>query len=195
VTFITPVHPLAVQAAHALRGNGEEYTAFRVHTTMLPTGLYPFAIYQWQLLGIRPDVHFQAVCQTRVATDAFMDLLKDAEPQAADVATLLDQKIFDDLDEQHFTLWKEAQRAHQEKTHRLATYRFESLRTSHQARVEILRERVAAATNERIRRIPLGELRAAEADYTRRTQDIRYIEAGADIQFAPVAFGVMVVEA
>jgi len=194
VTFVTPVHPLAVQAAQVLRGHGEEYTAFRVRTTALPTGTYPFAIYQWQLRGIRPDVRFQPVCQTRAATDAFMDLLKDAEPLATDVVTLPDQQVFDDLDEQHFTLWKEAQRAHQDETHRLATYRFESLRTSHQARIEILRERATAATNDRIRRIPLGELKAAEADYARRAEDIRRIEASADIELAPVAFGVMVVE-
>ncbi len=58
----------------------------------------------------------------------------------------------------------------------------------------ILRERLAHATDERIRRIPQGAINAAEADYARYKLEIERAEASADIIAKPVAFGIMIVE-
>lgn len=192
--FITPVHPLALQAARAHINEGRIYTAFRVQDDGLPSNTYPFAVYQWQKQGIRPDVILQPVCQVIEATDAFMRLLCRAEPIDINNIVLPDKRVFDQLERQHYDLWLAARQTHREETAQLAVYRRESLRVSHTARMSQLQEALARATNEKIRRIPLGEIRNAEADFERRQREVDQAESGADIVATAVAYGLMIVE-
>ena len=192
--FITPVHPLALQAARALIDQVQACTVCRAHDAQAPNGAYPFAIYQWQKQGIRPDVSFIAVCEGPIAPESFMALLERAQPADSGSVPQPDQQVLTKLDQQHYARWARERESHQEETRRLVTYRYESLRTSHEARMAILRERLAHATDERIRRIPQGAINAAEADYARYKLEIERAEASADIIAKPVAFGIMIVE-
>ncbi len=66
--FITPVHPLAQQAARLFTDVPPFRTVCRVTDDEIPPGTYPFAIYQWQKRGIRDDVEFQPVCANKQLT-------------------------------------------------------------------------------------------------------------------------------
>ncbi|MEI6704516.1 MAG: helicase-related protein, partial [Deltaproteobacteria bacterium] len=46
--FITPIHPLAIQAGRAIAPEQKLCTMFRVMDTTITPGKYPFAVYQWQ---------------------------------------------------------------------------------------------------------------------------------------------------
>lgn len=192
--FITPVHPLALQAAHAIAHEEHVYTVCQVQNADAPRGTYPFAIYQWQKSGIRPDVSFHAVCPGSIDSESFMALLQRAEAVGDGSVTRPNRQVMDELDQQHHALWTRSRQAHQDETRRLAVYRHESLRSSHDARMTVLRERLARATDQRIRRIPQGEINVAEADYMRYKQEIERAELSADIVASPVAFGVMIVK-
>jgi hypothetical protein len=72
--FITPVHPLALQAARAAAPDQTIHTAFRVKSSSIKPGNYPFAIYHWQKKGIREDVSFQPVCVLNADGDSRLTL-------------------------------------------------------------------------------------------------------------------------
>ena len=55
LAFITPVHPLTQAAARSFAGDEEIQVALKVSDPALPAGDHPFAIYQWQMRGLRED--------------------------------------------------------------------------------------------------------------------------------------------
>lgn len=193
--FITPIHPLALQASQALGEPKTLYTSFRVRTSEIASGSYPFAIYRWQKNGIREDVSFQPICTDPALGERFLALLEQALPFEQEQLPLPEQCIFDELDGQHHRLWSTARAEHQNHNLLLAQYRKESLQTSHKARLGILHEQLSKATDEKIRRMRQSELSRAEADFQRRMEEIQRFEGQADITAQAVAFGVMVVEA
>jgi ATP-dependent helicase HepA len=193
-TFITPIHPLALQASQV---NGEQqavHTVFRVSDVNIPSGSYPFAIYKWQKYGIREDVIFQPVCDEINLNESFFALLKKAEQIDQAQVRMPERSVFNSLDAQHHALWSQERAEHQSHNRLLAQYRKESLETSHKARLSILQEQLNKATDEKIRRMRQSEIARAGADFERRMVAIHKAETRADITAQAVAFGVMVVE-
>lgn len=192
VTFITPVHPLAQQAACTLFATERAISMFRVRDEQVAAGSHPFAIYKWSKRGIRDDVSLQPVCADATLRQRFLELLEQASPQ--DASQLPDDAVFDDLDKHHHRVWSEARAAHQAHTQQLARYRRESLQTSHRARLAILNEQLTQSGDDRIRRMRQAQIARADADVERRLAELNAAETNADIMAQPVAFGVMIVE-
>lgn len=193
-TFITPIHPLALQAAQLNPERQAVHTAFRVTDENIPSGCYPFAIYQWQKLGIREDVVYQPVCGEEILSERFFELLKKAEQADPARVGMPEQAVYDNLDTQHHAPWSTARSEHQSHNFLLAQYRKESLQSSQKARLRILHDQLQKATDEKIRRMRQGEIARAEADFERRMAVIQKAETQADITAQAVAFGVMVVK-
>jgi len=98
---------------------------------------------------------------------------------------------WEELDENHYTLWMEERAKHQERTRKTAEFRLESLKTSHRARMSQLEEQLAQAKEEKIHRMRQGQIKAAEADYGRRVQDLEIAMERGDIVAEVVAYGVL----
>lgn len=194
VTLITPVHPLAQQAAQTTEAPHPFRTAFRVKGPLV-AGEYAFAIYKWEKRGVRDDVILQPVCATPELTKNFFELLQQAEPpDELNRVKISEEVVFSELDSHHQRLWAEARAEHELRTEQLVKRRRESLETSHKARINILKEQLSVATEKNIRRMRESQLANAEADYLRRTAELDVALSRADIIANPVAFGVIVVE-
>lgn len=191
--FVTPVHPLALQAARASIPELTFHTAFRVISSSVKQGNYPFAIYHWKKRGIREDACFQPVCIEADINSQFFHLLEKGVSIPIESVLFPAQDVFDSLDSQHHIQWSAARLEHVSNNNELVRFRRESLRTSHAARMAVLREQLASATNDKIRLMRKSQLEIAEADYSRRLDEIERARHQADITFDPVAFGVMVV--
>jgi hypothetical protein len=55
----------------------------------------------------------------------------------------------------------------------------------------LLEERLKNAENEKIAKMWQGSITKAASDYTRHIQDLELAETKADIEFEPVAYGVL----
>lgn len=186
--FLMPTHPLVKQAA-ALKTDQEVFTTLKVRTNKVPPGRYEFAIYQWQFLGIKEQLLLKPIASSEVLTPHLNHLLEkavDGDTQGRKVSIERDA-----LEKMHQYLWAEARDKHRERTQALANYRKESLSTSHQKRVTLLKERIAQATDSRIQLMRRSELDKAEADYRRRIQEFDEAMAKADITAEPVAYGIL----
>ena len=192
VTLITPIHPLALQAAQALEAttHGRPLTGFKVLAPGIHPGDYPFAVYQWQFHGIRRDIEFQPVTTQPELTADFIRLLPDGR-ECAVSSNDLSQDARDCIDRHHYRIWSNARTEHVEETNRLADFRRGSLETSHKARMAVLESQLYKAANERIRIMKAAQQKNAQADYERRSKEIVEATNKADITAKPIAWGII----
>ena len=191
-TLITPVHPLAIQAARRIESTASKapIVGIQVTTNTVPAADYPFAIYHWQYHGIRDDVELQPVTTERALTAGFFELL----PNAAEVdinPSDVTQEMRALLEQQHYRLWSDARIRHADQTRRIANFRQGSLETSHAARMAIIDSQLARADNERIRVMRAAQKANAQADYDRRSGEIERAREKADIAAQPVGYGIL----
>jgi ATP-dependent helicase HepA len=192
LAFITPVHPLIQAAARALAGDEEVHVSLAANANGLPPGAHPFAIYQWQLVGLKEDAILVPVVADPEVARAFMELLlsaRDAESAFPPTASMLDA-----LDGWHHELWLERRAAHIAAAAEIARFRRDSLNASHRARMTVLEEQLAQASEERIRRMRTGQIARAAADHSEALANLARDEARADILARRVAVGVIELE-
>jgi ATP-dependent helicase HepA len=191
--FIMPLHPLVRQAAISFDIEKRVVVTLQAQSNDVPAGRYEFAIYQWRFHGIKEDLVLRPVASSEVVTPHLSCLLEKAVDLMVNDSKEADLSSWHALDAQHYNLWSDARAKHRQKTRELAEFRRESLSTSHRARIALLEEQLKQATNEKIQKMRLSQLAAAEADCARRIQDLDIAIERADIVAEPVACGVMYV--
>jgi superfamily II DNA or RNA helicase len=192
LAFITPVHPLTQAAARAFAGTEEVHVPLAVRAPGLPEGPHAFAIYQWQLSGLKEDAMLVPVVADQQVAHAMMDILASARDATS--ASMPSQSVLESLDSWHHELWEARRAAHIAETAEIARFRRDSLDASHRARMAILDEQLARATEERIRRMRSGQIARAIADHTEALGRLAKDEARADILARRVAAGVIEIE-
>jgi superfamily II DNA or RNA helicase len=189
--MLTPVHPLVRQAARNTSSSDRLACVFETQDSDIAEGDYPFTIYEWRYRGLQHDLVLQPVCGSPQLTARFADLIKSATEARPEHSTLPNPSVLDGLDSEHYKLWTDAKRKHEDRTRQLATFRLGSLETSHRARLALLNEQLGKATDERIRRMRQSQLVSAQNDYDRRRAEIDNAIRETDITAQPIAFGMM----
>lgn len=192
--LITPIHPLALQAAAVLQPEQDILTCFRVKTQLIPPGDYPFVVYQWTRKGVRQDVAFQPVASDPRFAQCFATIIEEAEAFEGFNANLPPQTSFDSIERSHYEIFSQARVLHRSHEQDLVTFQKASLQASHIARVANLGDMISSATNDKIRVMREAELTNAEADYQHRINDLDRAADQADILAQAVARGVVHIE-
>ena len=193
LAFVTPVHPLTQAAARALASDDEVHVSLAALAPGLPPGAHPFAIYQWQLVGLKEDAILVPVVADPEVARAFTDLLisaRDAESPSPPTLSMLEA-----LDSWHHELWLARRAAHIADAAEVARFRRDSLSASHRARMAVLQEQLSLASEERIRRMRTAQIARAAADHSEALATLARDEARADILARRVAAGVIVLGA
>ena len=97
----------------------------------------------------------------------------------------------ENLDIQHYTLWSLARKNHIDENKKIAAYKKESLETSHRSRLTILEEKLEVANNEKIQRMRQSQIKTAQIDYEYRLSELLTAEKTAELNFQPIAYGVV----
>ncbi len=194
VAFITPLHPFTRQAARALESGGAKpICVVEITDSSTASGQYPFVIYEWRFSGVRNDLVLYPVTESTEISPRLTRLLEYGRQGSLPDDQIPDDIVFDKLDNTHHERWTKARFEHIERNIRIIDYQRESLATSHRARVAMLEERMATATEEKIHRMRQAQLANAEADYRRRLSYLEEALMSADLNAEPVAYGVIVV--
>lgn len=143
-TFLTPIHPLVLQAASFMEQAEPVYTAMRVSNAQIPAGDYPFAIYAWEFKGLRSELQMIPVCSNTSLQKDLSEYLESAASEEISESAL-DDDVFKSLDKTHHTLWDARKAEHKARTQAMCAYRRESLKTSHNGRVSLLNKQIRAA--------------------------------------------------
>ncbi|WP_164939701.1 DEAD/DEAH box helicase [Bradyrhizobium zhanjiangense] len=192
LTLITPVHPLVQTAARLLASDEEVHVALATKASGVRPGVYPFAIYQWQLVGLKEDALLVPVVAEPDVARSIMELL----PTALDAvsASRPTTSMLEALDSWHHELWQAKRMTHIAETSEIARFRRDSLSASHRARMAVLEEQLALANEERIRRMRSAQISRALADFNEALAHLERDEVRADILARRVAAGIIEVE-
>jgi len=192
VTFITPAHPLARQAARAMEPSGPLLCSVLAKSSAITRGRFVFAIYRWKILGINESFIFQPICESDEHAEALLGLLEGAVATQDFMTMTADEE--ERLEARHYREWVRNRSQHIESVTKSAELRLASLKASHLARIALLEEQRNQATDARIRRMREGQLAAAITDYERRRSDLALVAERADIVAGAVVLGVLYIE-
>ena len=191
--FIMPLHPLVLQASRYLDVAEPVHTAFQIQETGLAPGKYSFAIYAWEIKGLRPELRLMPVCDNDEIRQNFFTYL-EAGAAIDPTEHLLSQDAVMSLDQVHHGLWERAKMAHHSKTGEMVRFRTESLETSQRGRTNVIHEQIATASNDKIRTMKNAQLNNIQREYERKLAELQAAHAAADIHARPVVFGSLIVE-
>lgn len=188
IELLSPTHPLVrTAAAHSggiLEGGTVSLTAT---SNNLPNGRYPFAAYRWTTLGVRDSHEIKVLTTVDDAADAVSRALLDALPGRSE---LTDEEA-EELDTCHHAAWAEARAEQTERNIVHIDAQLASLGLSHRARTQQLTDQIVGAGHDNIRRMRESELRAAEADFERRSADLSEASARCDVTSSLLCRGVL----
>lgn len=190
--LITLTHPLVKQAADYLQSKGKHVTKLTVKTDRFTPGEYPFAVYQWKMVGDKTDIDIKTISENEDLNQILFELLKDSKP--ADHTANVDSSAWERIEAIHHDIWEGELAEHKRKTLERIKYKQASLYTSHSARVAALKDQLKNAKNDVSIKLTEGKLNVALADYERHFAELQQAKEEADILFELLAYGILQIE-
>ena len=190
--LITLTHPLVKQAADYLQSKGKHVTKLTVKTDRFTPGEYPFAVYQWKMVGDKTDIDIKTISENEDLNQILFELLKDSKP--ADHTANVDSSAWERIEAIHHDIWEGELAEHKRKTLERIKYKEASLYTSHSARVGALKDQLKNAKNDVSIKLTEGKLNVALADYERHFAELQQAKEEADILFELLAYGILQIE-
>lgn len=192
VRLISLTHPLVKQAADYLQSKGKHITKLCVKTDSFAPGEYPFAIYQWKLMGDKVDLEIKVVSDNEGLNKILFDLLKTGKTEK--MMSDIEQYSWESVENYHHKLWENELAEHKRKTIERIKYKEASLLISHNARVGTLRDQINRASSDLSIKLNEGKIKSAMADYEKHLKDLQEAKEKADILFELLAYGVIRIE-
>lgn len=186
--FLAPFHPFVQQAARHFTIDEKATVNMEVSTNKVKPGNYFFAIYRWEYFGIREDRCFKIITDNDELALHIDMLLREAKDSMKENVIISEQTIAD-FTTRHHAVWETEREEHLKENERFVNYQRQSLILSHNARITLLNERLMNVQDEQIRRIHQGEIKKAEADYTRHLKDLDEAQKRVELKFMPVVYG------
>ncbi|GAA4444159.1 DEAD/DEAH box helicase [Novipirellula rosea] len=186
--LVTPVHPLVRQAAGALDAVDNAEVHLTVTDPDLPVGVHPFAVFQWELIGLRRDLDIRVIAKDESVDSRVLSLLQRAV-DAEDIERSVDDADIEELEKRHYELWKGELDGYRNKIIDLARFKLQSLNASHDGRIAMLQDRLRTATEEKIRRMRQSEIDRANREYEERSAELTRSSEQADITTERIMIG------
>ena len=187
--LLTPVHPVIRQAAALLDSGGKTEVHLMIHNNQCPQGIYAFAVFQWEMIGLRRDLTLVAVALDEVVNENLLALLPHAQDCSNASERTLSPTQIDALESLHYHRWNEALANYRTQTINLARFKEQSLRASHDGRMALLNDQLKSAHEDRIRRMRQAQIDAATRDFDQRSELLVTASTQADITTERVMIG------
>lgn len=187
--FITPMHPLAKQAAAYFASSESAYIKLRHAADGLSAGEHRFCVYAWSYVGLNPRFRLVTVCDDDAIAAELPDILE--ESQNADAPVGINSSDWDDLERKHVALWKDAKSAEIKDAENRSAFKIESLSNNFNSRKRSLERKMMDAVNENIRKMYAGELESATEEYERKAGEMRKKVEQTDIHTTLIANGIL----
>jgi ATP-dependent helicase HepA len=187
--LVTPIHPLIRQAANSLDSVSNAEVHLTVVDPKLPEGIHPFAVFQWELIGLRRDLDIRVLAKEKQIDQPLLSLLQRAADSSVSNDRLVSDEDIEEIEARHYDLWKEALDQHRSKIVDLAKFKQQSLNASHEGRIAMLNDRLKSATEEKIRRMRQSEIERANREYEERSAELKRSSEQADITTERIMIG------
>jgi ATP-dependent helicase HepA len=179
--LLTPVHPMMRQAAKVLDTTRNTQVHLTLTDPKLPRGVHPFAVFQWELIGLRRDLNVVAVALDDVINTKLLELLETATNCNQPECRSLSEMQVSELESRHYMTWNTALSVYRKQITQLVQFKQTSLIASTKSRMAILEDQLASANEEKIRRMRRGQIEAAKRDYDQHSEELKKASEQADI--------------
>ncbi len=187
--FITPMHPLAKQAAAYFATNELAYIRLRYVTEDIPKGTYRFSVYAWSYMGIYPHFRLVVVCDDDGIAAELSDILQDS--QNVEDPIPIEPADWDDLELKQVKLWKEAKAAEIQEANNTAAFKRESLSNNFYNQKRSLEQSIQDTLSEKIRIMYMSQLESATERYEQKIAELKKEVEQTDIHTTLIANGIL----
>ena len=188
--FITPMHPLAKQAAKHFENGNVSCIYLQHFTSDIAEGEYVFSVYAWKYAGSN--------LFTRLITISENEIISNELPYILEYADSTEGKkkgnySWDALEDIHVKKWLKAKEDYKKDAQTNVAFKLESLSNNHRNRIRTLEQQLNDALDESIKRMRQSELESVIESYERKVSAIKEAAEHAEIYTTLLVKGVIVI--
>lgn len=192
VQFITTVHPLVKQAAKFYETSKKFNISIALNSDAIKSGAYPFSIYVWKYIGLKPKVKIKVICDEPEIASEWSEIMQNAK--TVPVQGEIGQKTWDLATQKHMKLWQQEKEKYLQETRADIAFRLETVANNHRQAVLSYEQKICDLVDERLIRMYQSMEEEENERYKIRTQELSQIEKQADIHYKLIANGLLTVE-
>lgn len=177
--FFTQMHPLVMQAAKLESEQLPCTVGISVSDDDIPAGDYEFVIYAWKYVGLKPDIKFVAVSFNNAIQDNVLSAMHYAGNY--DFDDDVHKTAWDDMDTIHHAEWQKAKTEYVNLVKEDCDFRIQQLLETNTKREIIIKGQIASATEEKIRRMRVGQLENLRRRFEEQKSKLEETVGKADI--------------
>ena len=190
--FMNVSHPLVVQAAISLSARKLPPLAIKVCEPGGKPGTHYFAIYLWELKGIKKEIRLQVVASDDSVGENLLSYLETGIPLEA---AAFEQNQTGQLDQKHHACWLNACKEFHEQMQKLAQTRLQSLTASYNAETRSVKAALMLSDEPNFQRMKKKQLENIETSFSERCREIKQQAENSDILTQRILTGIIEVEA
>lgn len=187
--FITPMHPLSIQAASYFRHEKTVHIKARYSEVGMRSGSYRFSIYAWRYTGLNEHTRLVAICEDEALSSSIAEILRVSSN--IETSDGIDDSSWEELEAKQFALWRAEREKAIADARAVCAYRKESLRDSHNNLRLSLTRRIESVTDPAIIRMYQSQLENATIDFNSKTEAIDAALASSDVHSDLLANGII----
>ena len=190
--FITTVHPLVKQAAKYFETTEKLNINIAIQSDTLPKGIYPFSIYAWKFVGIKPKVEVKVMCNNDDIISEWNDIIQCAV--TVPVEGSVDASSWDSLERKNIELWKHEKQKYIEDLKADVAFRLETINNNFNQTILSLEQKLRDMFDERMIRMYQSMIEDETERYQVKIQELKRKGEQADIHFTLIADGILTVK-
>lgn len=191
-TFLTQMHPLVRQAATYESKNFPCEISISASADEIEPGEYPFLIYAWQYVGLRPDIRLIAICDNETVQNSILSVMQYASDYQEQTTNY--NAKWNSMDSLHYERWKLRKEEYVNKVREECDYRLEQLALSTNKQERILRTDISKQEDERIIRMKTSQLENLLAKFEEKKREMDETVSKAEIKTNLLVKGVLHVD-
>ena len=155
-------------------------------------GTHYFAIYLWELKGIKKEIRLQVVASDDSVGENLLSYLETGIPLEA---AAFEQNQTGQLDQKHHACWLNACKEFHEQMQKLAQTRLQSLTASYNAETRSVKAALMLSDEPNFQRMKKKQLENIETSFSERCREIKQQAENSDILTQRILTGIIEVEA
>lgn len=190
--FITAVHPLVKQAAKYFETTELLNINLALRSETIKAGVYPFSVYVWKYVGIKPSIKIKVVCENDEVVREWIEIIQCAK--TAPIDGQVKNTAWDLLEKKNIDQWKAEKQNYIEELKSEVAFRLETINNNFNQTILSLEQRLRDMTDERMIRMYQSMIEGETEKYKIKIEELQRKGEQADIHFTLIANGFLTVE-
>ena len=190
--FITTVHPLVKQAAKYFETTEQLNINISTHSDSIAKGVYPFSIYAWKFVGLKPRVEVKVICENEDVISEWNDIIQCAI--TTPVEGSVNGSSWDALEKRNIALWKNEKQKYIDDLRVDVAFRLETINNNFNQTILSLEQKLRDMFDERMIRMYQSMIEDETERYQVKIQELKRKGEQADIHFTLIANGILTIK-